>query len=263
MQTNSIRVEHSINGITKIWMTRASVHNAFDDVLIADLTDALITLSKNVETRVVVLAAEGSSFSAGADLSWMRRMGTASETVNRSDAEKLAVLMRTLNNVPKPTIARVQGSAFGGGVGLVACCDIAIATPECKFGLTEVKLGLVPAVISPYVIDAIGARQARRLFLTGEIFNAPTALRMGLIHELVAHDSLDLEIEKLCGWLLKAGPNAEREAKQLIHRVVRTNELDREQLDLDNARLIARLRVSDEGQEGLAAFLDKRNPNWI
>lgn len=251
---SAIRLELD-HGIARLWLARPDVHNAFDDALIAELTSTLVYLGDNDAVRVVVLGGDGASFSAGADLGWMRRMAQATEAENRDDARRLATLMRTLDECPKPTIARVNGAAFGGGVGLVACCDIAIGVPGAKFGLTETKLGLVPAVISPYVIAAIGVRQARRLFLTAQPFDAHQAQRIGLLHR-VAED-LDAALQEEIDRLLAAGPIAVREAKALVHRVARGGEHD-----VANAELIARLRVSPEGQEGLAAFFDKRNPAW-
>ncbi|MEI2454826.1 enoyl-CoA hydratase-related protein [Lysobacter firmicutimachus] len=246
--------------VARLRLNRPELHNAFDAMLIAALTGALDAAAGDDEVRVVVIEGEGASFSAGADLHWMRGMAAAGEAENREDALALARLMRTLNELPKPTVARVQGAAFGGGVGLVACCDIAIAAPAAKFGLTESKLGLLPAVISPYVIEAIGARQARRWFATAEIFDAATALRIGLLHELVDEDQLDAAVARQVEQLLKAGPRAAAQAKQLVRRVA--GERDGARLDADNAALIAALRVSAEGQEGLSAFLDKRKPNW-
>ncbi|MFC5568684.1 enoyl-CoA hydratase-related protein [Lysobacter yangpyeongensis] len=244
----------------RLRLNRPEVHNAFDAVLIAALTGALEAAARDESVRVVVLEGEGDSFSAGADLNWMRGMAAASEDVNREDALALARLMRTLDELPKPTIARVHGAAFGGGVGLVACCDIALAAPEAKFGLTESKLGLLPAVISPYVIEAIGARQARRWFATAEIFDAAEARRIGLLHDVVDATALDAAVQRQIDLLLKAGPVAAASAKRLLRRVAVTT--DRDRLDADNAALIAQLRVSPEGQEGLAAFLDKRKPAW-
>ncbi|WP_064748213.1 enoyl-CoA hydratase-related protein [Lysobacter antibioticus] len=246
--------------VARLRLNRPELHNAFDAMLIAALTGALDAAAGDDEVRVVVIEGEGASFSTGADLHWMRGMAAAGEAENREDALALARLMRTLNELPKPTVARVQGAAFGGGVGLVACCDIAIAAPAAKFGLTESKLGLLPAVISPYVIEAIGARQARRWFATAEIFDAATALRIGLLHELVDEDQLDAAVARQVELLLKAGPRAAAQAKQLVRRVA--GERDGARLDADNAALIAALRVSAEGQEGLSAFLDKRKPNW-
>lgn len=248
--------------IRHIQLNRPEVHNAFDDTLIAQLTAALQDAAADDAVRVVVLSGVGTSFSAGADLNWMRGMAQASETDNREDSLRLARLMHTLQFLPKPTVARVNGAAYGGGVGLIACCDIAIGVEQAKFGLTEVKLGLVPAVISPYVIQAIGLRHARRLFLTGEIFDAATALQIGLLHRTVAAEALDQALQDTVALLGKAGPQAQREAKQLALHMAGVDAASAEQLDRDNAALIARLRVSPEGQEGLSAFLDKRAPNW-
>jgi methylglutaconyl-CoA hydratase len=241
-------------------MERPEVHNAFDDGLVAALTRALESIRDAADVRVVVLEGAGASFSAGADLNWMRGMAAAGESENREDALALARLMRTLDELPKPTIARVHGAAFGGGVGLVACCDIAIGTPEARFGLTESKLGLLPAVISPYVIAAIGARQARRWFATAEIFDAAEALRIGLLHQLVADDQLDHALQRQVDLLARSGPIAASTAKSLVRRVAAGG--DPAAVDAANADLIAALRVSSEGQEGLSAFLDKRKPAW-
>jgi len=246
--------------VANVWLHRPEVHNAFDSRLIAELTAALAALGQDADVRVVVLGGVGASFSAGADLNWMRAMAAASEADNHADALALARLMRTLDELPKPTIARVHGAAFGGGVGLVACCDIAIGVSGARFGLTESKLGLLPAVISPYVIAAIGARQARRWFATAEIFDSATALRLGLLHEVVDADALDAAIERQIALLLKAGPVASAHAKRLIGEVVAARDLDAR--DAANADLIAQLRVSPEGQEGLMAFLNKRAPAW-
>lgn len=246
--------------VARLRLNRPELHNAFDAVLIAALTGALEAIANDDSVRVVVLEGEGASFSAGADLNWMRGMATASEAENRDDALALARLMRALDELPRPTIARVHGAAFGGGVGLVACCDIAIGSPEAKFGLTESRLGLLPAVISPYVIEAIGPRQARRWFATGETFDAATALQIGLLHQVVPGEDLDAAVQRQVDLLLKAGPVAAASAKALVRRVAGQN--DRDRLDADNAALIARLRVSEEGQEGLGAFLDKRKPRW-
>ena len=252
---------HRDGPVARLRMTRADVHNAFDAALIAELTAALDEVANDAGIRVLVLEADGASFSAGADLNWMRGMAAASEEDNRTDSLALARLMRTLDALPKPTIARVQGAAFGGGVGLVACCDIAIGVPDAKFGLTESKLGLLPAVISPYVIAAIGARNARRYFATAEIFNAEEAQRIGLLHDVVNATTLDTAVQRQIDLLLKAGPVASASAKTLVRDVA--SHSDGAKHDADNAALIARLRVSPEGQEGLTAFLDKRKPNWI
>lgn len=250
-----------VGAVARLRLDRPALHNAFDAGLISALTAALDQVADDPEVRVVVLEGSGASFSAGADLNWMRGMASASEAENRDDALALARLMRTLDELPKPTIARVQGAAFGGGVGLVACCDIAIGVPTARFGLTESKLGLLPAVISPYVIHAIGPRQARRWFATAEIFDAAEALRIGLLHEVVEADALDAAVQRQVALLLKAGPVASASAKQLVRTVCAHSDGARH--DADNAALIARLRVSPEGQEGLSAFLDKRTPRWV
>ena len=246
--------------VARLRMNRPQLHNAFDAELIGALTGALEAVGGDDSVRVVVLEGEGASFSAGADLNWMRGMAAASEVENRTDSLALARLMRTLNEVPKPTIAKVHGAAFGGGVGLVACCDIAIGSRDAKFGLTESKLGLLPAVISPYVIEAIGARQARRWFASAEIFDAEQACAMGLLHDVVHPTTLDTAVQRQVDLLLKAGPVASAQAKVLVRQVASHSDGSRH--DADNAALIARLRVSPEGQEGLAAFLDKRKPSW-
>ena len=249
--------------VRRIALNRPEVHNAFDDALIAELTAAIDDAGRDERVHAIVLTGTGESFSAGADLNWMRSMAQAGESENREDSLRLARLMRRLQFCPKPTIARVNGAAFGGGVGLVACCDIAIGVEGAKFGLTEVKLGLVPAVISPYVIAAIGLRQARRLFLTGELFDAAAAQRIGLLHDVVTREQLDEAVQRTLGLLGKAGPLAQGEAKRLALGMAGLDEASVEKIDRENAALIARLRVSIEGQEGLGAFLAKRAPAWI
>ncbi|MEO5812161.1 MAG: enoyl-CoA hydratase/isomerase family protein [Rhodanobacter sp.] len=250
---------------TTLWLTlnRPQVHNAFDDALIAALTGELEAADADPQVRAVVLTANGSCFSAGADLNWMRSMVGASEQQNRDDSLRLARLMRTLQFLAKPTVARVNGSAYGGGVGLVACCDIAVGVSSAKFSLSEVKLGLVPAVISPYVIAAIGVRQARRLFITGEVFDGDQAARIGLLHTAVPLSELDEAVDRIEHLLIKVAPVAQREAKHLALRVAGIERAQVERVDAANAELIARLRISEEGQHGLAAFLDKRPPRWV
>lgn len=248
-------------GVARITLTREEVHNAFNDQLIAELTTALRGLEDDVRVRVVVLAAEGRSFSAGADLNWMRSMAGYSEAENLKDAVALGQLMQTLNELAKPTVAIVQGAAFGGGVGLVACCDLAVAADRAVFCLSEVRLGLIPSVISPYVVAAMGERTARRYFLTAERFSAEEAKSFGLVHEVTTWEGLEARAEELIDGLLKGGPNAVVEAKRLVLDVAgrpRDTELLR-----DVAGRIARLRVTPEGQEGLAAFLEKRPPTWL
>ena len=247
--------------LARLRMNRPELHNAFDADLSAGLTEAREARGTDASVRVVVLEGAGASFSAGADLNWMRGMAAASEAENREDSLKLARLMRTLDELPKPTIARVHGAAFGGGVGLVACCDIALASSTATFGLTEARLGLLPAVISPYVIAAIGARQARRWFATAERFDAYEAARIGLLHHLVDNEAeLDACVAEQVALLMQAGPVASSTAKSLVRRIANTH--DAHTIDAQNAALIAALRVSPEGQEGLGAFLGKRKPAW-
>jgi len=259
---DGVTVRVAVQGsVARVVLDRPEVHNAFDDRLIAALTTQLRELDANAQVRVVVLAANGKSFSAGADLNWMKRMAAYSEAENLRDAVGLGDLMHTLSTMSKPTIARVQGAAYGGGVGLVACCDIAIGTPEAAFSLSEVRLGLIPAVISPHVVAAIGERQARRYFLTAERFDAAQAHRMGLLHEVVDAAQLDARIDEIAGHLLKGGPQSQTAAKRLIEAVT-NRPIDRALVE-DTAERIARIRVTPEGREGVAAFLEKRAPDWV
>lgn len=249
------------HGRATITLNRPEMHNAFDDTLIIALTEELSRLDRDTSVRVVMLAACGKSFSSGADLNWMRRMADYSFVENLTDATTLAELMKTLANLSKPTIALVQGAAIGGGVGLVACCDIALATDNAIFCLSEVKLGLIPAVISPYVAAAIGSRATRRYFLTAERFDATEAHRLGLVHEVVRPDELAERAERLSRQLLQNGPYAMASVKALVAEVA-LSFLD-DDLIADTAERIAEIRASDEGREGLSAYLEKRKPNWI
>lgn len=250
-------------GVATVTMARPDRHNAFDAELIEGLSRVLGELEANDDVRVVVLTGEGPSFSAGADLNWMRGMAEASKAENREDARRLSAMLRRLDSLEKPTVARVNGAAFGGGVGLVACCDVAVGAAGAKFGLTEVKLGLVPATIAPYVVRAIGPRQARRLFLSAEIIGADEANRLGLLHDVVPAEELDEAVNRQVGFILKNGPAALAEAKQLVNLVTGRDEASQAELDEKTSELIAQLRVSDEGQEGLSAFLEKRKPSWV
>ncbi|MBV1774145.1 enoyl-CoA hydratase/isomerase family protein [Burkholderiaceae bacterium DAT-1] len=259
--SDSLKITIEASGIATLTMSRGEVHNAFDDVLISEMTDALLQLEQNPDVQIVILAAEGKSFSAGADLGWMQRMAKYSEAENLADAGKLASLMRTLDHLKKPTIAAVQGAAFGGGVGLVACCDIVVAAPQALFCLSEVKLGLIPAVISPYVIQKLGIAASRRYFLTAERFDAETAARLGLVHEIVAREEVLPRAHALATAMLANSPQAMAEAKRLI-RDVALRPVSTELID-ETARRIAAIRVSAEGQDGLNAFLEKRQPGWI
>jgi len=261
MTNASLAVEHQ-GPLGIITMNRPERHNAFDDALIQELTTALRAMEAEDAVRIVVLSAAGKSFSAGADLNWMKRMSGFSKDENERDAMQLGALMRTLAHLRKPTLARVQGAAYGGGVGLVACCDIAIATQAATFALSEVRLGLVPAVVSPYVIAAIGERAARRYFMSGERFDAAEAWRLGLVHELAPDETeMDAKLAQLVETLLACGPVAQREAKELVRAVAGrpvTSELIQ-----DTAGRIARIRASQEGREGVSAFLEKRRASWV
>jgi methylglutaconyl-CoA hydratase len=261
MSEPSVSTTIDARGVATVTLKRPHVHNAFDDQLIAALTHELKTVERDARVRVVVLAGEGRSFSAGADLNWMQRMAKYSEADNIRDAVALANLMRVLDTMSRPTVARVHGAAFGGGVGLVAACDIACAAAEAVFCLSEVRLGLIPAVISPYVIAAMGQRNARRYFLTAERFDAQEALRIGLVHTVVASTQLDAAVMQIVQELLKGGPHALAEAKDLIAAV--SNRPVDQALAEDTAARIARIRVTSEGQEGTNAFLEKRAPGWI
>lgn len=248
-------------GVATVTLNQPDIHNAFDDKLIAQLTKLFHTISLNTEIRLMVLAATGKSFSAGANLNWMRRMATYSYEQNLADANALAAMFKALNHLNKPTIARVQGAAFGGAVGLIACCDMAIGSKLSKFCLSEVKLGLIPATISPYVIDAIGPRLARRYFATAEVFSARRARRIGLLSEAVVEEELDSTIEDLITSILKNSPAAIAAAKQLIFDV--QDQGISTQLINQTSERIANIRVSEQGQEGLNAFLQKRKASWI
>lgn len=248
-------------GVATLTMNRPELHNAFDDLLIAALTGELRQLEADDTVRLVILAAGGKSFSAGADLSWMRRMADYTRKENLADALGLAELMRTLSSLKKPTIASVQGAAYGGGVGLVACCDMAIASRRATFCLSEVKLGLIPAVISPYVVEAIGPRAARRYFQSAEVFDAGEAHRLGLVHEVAAEEELSAAVDHLSGALLKNGPRAMAAAKELVARVA-FGPID-EAMIRETAERIADTRACAEGKEGLSAFLEKRKPAWV
>jgi len=257
--TDYLRIEKR-HGIARVILSRPEKHNAFDAALIAALTDAFRRAGADPDTRVLVLAAEGKSFSAGVDLNWMREIAGYDEADNRADAERLAAMLRALDTLPKPTIAAVQGPVYGGGVGLVAACDIAIGSDAAQFSLSEVRLGLVPAVISPYVVRAIGMRHARRFALTGERFDAATAQSTGLLHEVVAADALDRRVDELATLLAEAAPAAQAEVKALL-RTIEGRSIDHA-LNTETAAWIARVRAGTEAKEGIGAFLEKRKPRW-
>ena len=261
MTSSALAIEHQ-GPIGLVTMNRPERHNAFDDALIEELTAALRSMEADDSIRIVVLGGAGRSFSAGADLNWMKRMAGYSKEENHRDAMALGALMRTLAHLRKPTIARVTGAAYGGGVGLVACCDIAVASHDATFALSEVRLGLIPAVISPYVVAAMGERAARRYFMTGERFDAAEAWRLGLVHELGPdYEAVDNRLNDLVESMLSCGPIAQREAKDLVRAVA--NRPVTSELIQDTAERIARLRASPEGREGVSAFLEKRRASWV
>ena len=248
-------------GVARVTINNPDKHNAFDDQVISQLTQAFAAISVNPDVRVMVLGSAGKNFSAGADLVWMQRMVNYSYEENLRDANAVALMLQTLNRMPQPTIARVQGAAFGGGVGLISCCDISIATTSANFALSEVKVGLVPATISPYVIAAIGQRAVRRYFVTAERFDAHRAMEIGLVNEVVDAEQLDQEIDCLIDALLANGPQAIIAAKRLVFDIA-GKPIDQQLID-STCETIAAIRVSEQGQEGLQAFLEKRKPHWL
>lgn len=248
-------------GVARVRLNRPDVHNAFNDILIQALADLFEDLATQDGLRALVLTGEGRSFSAGGDLEWMRRAAAYDYDRNLSDAQDLARLMRALDQLPMPTIAAVNGAAMGGGVGLVACCDIAVGVSGAHFALSEVRLGLIPAVISPYVVRALGERAASRYFLTGERFDAENARRMGLLHECVADlAALHDKVEEIIAAVLASGPQSTRAAKSLLRHVA-GRPIDAGLIQ-ETANRIATQRATDEAREGLAAFFEKRKPNW-
>lgn len=260
--SSSVRVATDPRGVATVALDRPDRHNAFDDALIAELTERLLRLGRDAAVRLIVLTGTGTSFSAGGDLEWMRSMARFTEEQNLEDADRLAELMGVLDACPKPTVARVNGQAYGGGVGLIACCDVAIAVEGARFALTEVRLGLAPAVIAPYVINAIGERHARRWFLTAEAFDAARAREVGLVHEVVPPAGLDAAVTAVVDALLAGGPLAQAQAKQLLLKARPRSTAAARELRKFTVRTIAQLRAGAEGQEGLAAFLEKRPPKW-
>ena len=247
--------------VATLWMNRPDLHNAFDEILIAELTAACIALDEDQDVRVVILAGRGKSFSAGADLNWMKRAANNGIDDNLNDARALANMLRTLAEMKKPTIARVQGAALGGGMGLAAACDIAIASTKAVFATSEVKFGIIPSAISPYVLRAIGPRQASRYFQSAERIDATRAREIGLVHETVEAEALDTKVQEIVSALLQGGPLAQTAAKELIRAV--DGQMINHTLVEDTAHRIAHLRTTPEAREGIAAFLDKRQPNWI
>ncbi len=245
------------NGVGVVTLNRPARHNAFNDVMIVELTHVLKQMEQNPLVKIVLIKSSGKSFSSGADLEWMRRMANFSLDENLKDAGALNELMHTIYYCQKPTVAMVQGGTFGGGVGLVACCHIVIASTEAAFCFSEVKLGLIPAIISPYVINAIGARHARSYYLTAQPFDAHVAHRIGLCHEVVSPELLESRTEHVIANLLNNGPHAMRAVNSLFNKLALTPEI----INLTVQKLVE-ARTSSEGKEGLSAFLEKRKPKW-
>lgn len=262
MNTHNEKVLFEVNeqGVASVTLNNPDKHNAFDDDIIKQLTDIFNDISKRDDISIMVLASNGKNFSAGADLAWMKRMASYSYEDNLKDASVLAHMLKALNFLPQTTIAKIQGAAFGGAVGLASCCDIVIASSKASFCLSEVKLGLIPATISPYVVDAIGLKASRRYFQTAERFFADKAQQLGLVDEIVEPENLDNEVNSMITTLLTNGSQARRQAKKLSQDVAFQTINDA--LLTDTSERIAAIRVSDEGQEGLSAFFEKRSPTW-
>jgi len=257
-QTLAIEITDKVATLT---LNRPDVRNAFNEITIAELSLAFNDLGENENVRAIVLAANGPAFCAGADLNWMKKMAGYSHSENSEDASKLAEMLRTIYECPKPVVAKVQGDCYAGGMGLVAACDIAVVATSASFCLSEVKLGLIPATISPYVIKAMGEQAARRYFLTAEKFSAQEAHRIGFAHDIVAPEALDSHVAAIVKALVTSSPNAVREAKVLV-RDIPGRAIDSAMV-VDTAERIAKIRASEEGREGVASFLEKRKPTWL
>jgi methylglutaconyl-CoA hydratase len=249
------------NKLATVTLDRPDVRNAFNETTIAEITQAFRELGEDADLRAIVLAANGPAFCAGADLNWMKKMAGYTHAENQADALQLAEMLRTIYLCAKPVVAKVQGDCYAGGMGLVAACDIIVAVEEANFCLSEVKLGLIPATISPYVIKAMGENASRRYFLTAERFGAQEALRIGFAHEVVAADALDAKVAEIVKALVNNSPNAVRQAKVLVREVVGQTVDDA--LLADTAERIAHIRASEQGREGVASFLEKRKPSWL
>lgn len=260
MTASPVIIEQSPDGVATVTLNRPDMHNALDEILIRDITRAFDMLGSDSTVRMVILKANGPSFCAGADINWMQRSANYTQEQNLQEAQNLSLMMKTLYEFPRPLVALVQGAAVGGGVGIIACCDVVIVSDAASFRLSEVKLGLVPAVISPYVVRALGLRACRRYFLTAEPFSATEAKNLGLVHEIVPDRMMAAAAAKMIERLSAGGPKAQMACKDLLRRI------DSVQIDDDvityTTELIAQIRASNEGKEGLSAFLEKRNPNW-
>jgi methylglutaconyl-CoA hydratase len=247
------------NNVATISLNRPQIHNAFNKKMIEELSDAFKNVAEDSKVRVVILTGKGKSFCAGADLNWMREIINYSFEENLKESNQIAELLYYIYSLPKPTIARINGTTIGGGTGLMAVCDIVVASKNAMFGLSEVKLGLIPAVISPYVIKRIGETNARQYFLTGERLTAEDALKIGLVNKIVSDEELNVEIEKIVNQLITSGPVAIAKCKELLNNIPK---MSLEEAKTYTAKMIADLRISEEGQEGMSAFLEKRKPKW-
>ena len=257
---NKVLFTKDNNGIARITLNNPEKQNAFDDEIILDLINILSEIEQSADLRLVVLSSNGKNFSAGADLNWMKRMSNSDYAANMRDASALTTMLQKLNNLAQPTLVIIRGAVFGGGVGLVSCCDIAIASNESIFSLSEVKVGLVPATIGPYVIRAIGERNARRFFTSGERFGAEVAKNINLVHEVIEESELEAKAEFYKNLFRKNGPKAVLAAKKIVA------DISNKEIDISvinhTCKVISELRMSDEGKEGVSAFLEKRDPNW-
>lgn len=258
---NTIELRRPSPQVAEVWLNRPEVRNAFNDEVIAALTRTFAELSPDTELRVVLLAAHGKAFCAGADLNWMRAMADYSWDQNREDAQRLADMLWTLDQCPVPVVGRIQGDCYAGGMGLAAICDVVLASSQATFCLSEARLGLLPATISPYVLRALGVQASRRYFVTAERFSAAQAQALGLVHELCEPEALDAQVAELVATLVANGPAAVKACKQLVRDVA--GQPLTEALRGETARRIADIRASDEGKEGLQSFLGKRSPNWL
>jgi methylglutaconyl-CoA hydratase len=257
----TLLIEHHARGVARVTMNRPAVFNAFDEQMIGELDAAFAALAEDSAVRLIVLAGAGKHFSAGADLQWMQRASTATHEWNVADARRFAAMLARIESCPKPTIARVQGAALGGGVGLACACDIALAADSASFSVSEAKFGILPSVIGPYLVNAVGKRQALRLALTATRIGAAEALAIGLVQQVVTPDALDAAVDAVAADLQQGGPAAQREIKQLFARLPQAP-VSAETREL-TAQTIARVRGSDEAREGFAAFLGKRQPRWM
>ena len=260
MAINKVLVDVEQTGVARVTLNNPEKHNAFDDEIIQDLTNAFVGIASNPDVRLMILSSIGKNFSAGADLGWMKKMAAYSYEENLHDAKVLSEMFKTLYQVPQLTIVKIQGAAMGGALGLISCCDIALAETDSSFALSEVKIGLIPATISPYVVSAIGPRAARRYFATGERFSAHKAQKLGLVSEVFDIEGLDVCLDNIVASVLANSPLATIKAKALVS-LVASRAFDQDLIE-KTCELIADIRVSDQGQEGLSAFLEKRKPNW-